>query len=346
MYAVYHGPKGLKRDRRARARAHARCSPRGLDEARAASCGTTQFFDTRRASTASAAQVGAWLAAAEAKRINLRRIDERTRRHRARRDDARAEDVARPSSTCSRRRDARVSDAAPRGAGRRRRIPRTLCAHERVPHAPGLQHAPLRDGDAALHAPARGARSVAHALDDPARLLHDEAERDRGDDADDLAGVRPAAPVRAAPRRPRLRADLQELESDAAEITGFAGVSLQPNAGSQGEYAGLLVIRAYHESRGQGAPQRLPDPVVRARHQPGLRGDGRLPRRRRRSATTSGNVDLADLRGARRTSTRDGARGADGHLPVDARRVRGGDQGDLRRSSTSTAARCTWTAPT
>ncbi len=37
-----------------------------------------------------------------------------------------------------------------------------------------------------------------------------------------------------------------------AEITGFAGVSLQPNAGSQGEYAGLLVIRQYHQSRGQG----------------------------------------------------------------------------------------------
>jgi len=39
------------------------------------------------------------------------------------------------------------------------------------------------------------------------------------------------------------------LERALAEITGFAGVSLQPNAGSQGEYAGLLVIRAYHASR-------------------------------------------------------------------------------------------------
>ena len=41
------------------------------------------------------------------------------------------------------------------------------------------------------------------------------------------------------------------LERALAEITGFAAVSLQPNAGSQGEYAGLLVIRAYHASRGQ-----------------------------------------------------------------------------------------------
>jgi glycine dehydrogenase len=44
----------------------------------------------------------------------------------------------------------------------------------------------------------------------------------------------------------------RDLESWLAEITGFAAVSLQPNAGSQGEYAGLLVIRAYHESRGEG----------------------------------------------------------------------------------------------
>ncbi|WP_375765897.1 aminomethyl-transferring glycine dehydrogenase [Archangium gephyra] len=43
-----------------------------------------------------------------------------------------------------------------------------------------------------------------------------------------------------------------QLEQMLASITGFAGVSLQPNAGSQGEYAGLLVIRAYHQHRGQG----------------------------------------------------------------------------------------------
>lgn len=41
----------------------------------------------------------------------------------------------------------------------------------------------------------------------------------------------------------------EQLEHWLAEITGFAGISLQPNAGSQGEYAGLLVIRQYHESR-------------------------------------------------------------------------------------------------
>ena len=44
----------------------------------------------------------------------------------------------------------------------------------------------------------------------------------------------------------------QQLEQWLAEITGFAGISLQPNAGSQGEYAGLQVIRKYHETRGEG----------------------------------------------------------------------------------------------
>ena len=43
----------------------------------------------------------------------------------------------------------------------------------------------------------------------------------------------------------------QQLESWLADITGFAAISLQPNAGSQGEYAGLMVIRAYHRHRGE-----------------------------------------------------------------------------------------------
>jgi glycine dehydrogenase len=41
-----------------------------------------------------------------------------------------------------------------------------------------------------------------------------------------------------------------DLEQWLAEVTGFAAISLQPNSGSQGEYAGLLVIQAYHKSRG------------------------------------------------------------------------------------------------
>ena len=65
----------------------------------------------------------------------------------------------------------------------------------------------------------------------------------------EFAKLHPFAPVRQAQGYQQL---FNELETWLAEITGFAGVSLQPNAGSQGEYAGLLVIRKWHENRGQG----------------------------------------------------------------------------------------------
>jgi glycine dehydrogenase len=65
----------------------------------------------------------------------------------------------------------------------------------------------------------------------------------------EFANIHPFAPLSQTRGYQQL---FDELESWLAEATGFAGVSLQPNAGSQGEYAGLLVIRAYHESRGEG----------------------------------------------------------------------------------------------
>lgn len=62
-----------------------------------------------------------------------------------------------------------------------------------------------------------------------------------------FGGLHPFAPLEQARGYQAL---FKRLEAWLAEITGFAAVSLQPNAGSQGEYAGLLVIRAYHRSRG------------------------------------------------------------------------------------------------
>jgi len=44
---------------------------------------------------------------------------------------------------------------------------------------------------------------------------------------------------------------IRQLEKDLCEVTGFAGISFMPNSGASGEYAGLMVIRAYHESRGE-----------------------------------------------------------------------------------------------
>jgi len=64
----------------------------------------------------------------------------------------------------------------------------------------------------------------------------------------EFSKLHPFAPVTQARGYQLL---FQQLEAWLAEITGFAAVSLQPNAGSQGEYAGLLVIKQFHESRGE-----------------------------------------------------------------------------------------------
>jgi glycine dehydrogenase len=64
-----------------------------------------------------------------------------------------------------------------------------------------------------------------------------------------FAKLHPFAPVEQAAGYAEL---FRTLEAWLAEITGFDRVSLQPNAGSQGEFAGLAVIRAYHAARGQG----------------------------------------------------------------------------------------------
>ncbi|PYO69169.1 MAG: glycine dehydrogenase (aminomethyl-transferring) [Gemmatimonadetes bacterium] len=87
----------------------------------------------------------------------------------------------------------------------------------------------------------------------------------------------------------------RQLEDMLAEITGFAKVSLQPNAGSQGEFTGLLVIRAYHRSRGE--PHRTTCLIPTSAH-------GTNPASAVMAGLTvvpvqtdaSGVIDLADLR--------------------------------------------------
>ncbi|MCH7872297.1 MAG: aminomethyl-transferring glycine dehydrogenase, partial [Planctomycetes bacterium] len=64
----------------------------------------------------------------------------------------------------------------------------------------------------------------------------------------EFANIHPYAPADQTAGYAEL---YEQLERWLAEMTGFAAVSLQPNSGAQGEYAGLLAIRAFHESRGQ-----------------------------------------------------------------------------------------------
>jgi len=64
-----------------------------------------------------------------------------------------------------------------------------------------------------------------------------------------FCAIHPLAP---AAQTQGYRQLIQELEAMLAECTGYDAVSLQPNSGAQGEYAGLLAIRAYHRARGEG----------------------------------------------------------------------------------------------
>jgi glycine dehydrogenase len=87
----------------------------------------------------------------------------------------------------------------------------------------------------------------------------------------------------------------RELEAWLCEITGFAAISLQPNAGSQGEYAGLLAIRAYHAARGQGHRDICLIPTSAHGTNPAsavMCGFTVVPV----ACDQNGNIDLADLR--------------------------------------------------
>ena len=86
-----------------------------------------------------------------------------------------------------------------------------------------------------------------------------------------------------------------QLATWLAEITGFAAVSLQPNAGSQGEYAGLLAIHAYHESRGEAHRKVCLIPQSAHGTNPAsavMAGFKVVPV----ATSKEGDVDLADLR--------------------------------------------------
>jgi glycine dehydrogenase len=108
----------------------------------------------------------------------------------------------------------------------------------------------------------------------------------------EFGGLHPFAPADQAQGYARLLAD---LEGWLAEITGFAAVSLQPNAGSQGEYAGLLTIRAYHHSRGDGGRDVCLIPVSAHGTNPAtavMAGFKVVPV----ACDDHGNVEIADLK--------------------------------------------------
>ncbi len=137
----------------------------------------------------------------------------------------------------------------------------------------------------------------------------------------EFAAVHPFAPVDQARGYAEL---IGQLEAWLAEVTGYDAVSLQPNAGSQGELAGLLAIRAYHRANGAGDARPTVCLIPSSAH-----GTNAA------SAVMAG-MRVVVVRTAERGQRRHGrparqGRGAPrrpgrdhGHLPVDARRLRAG----------------------
>ena len=108
----------------------------------------------------------------------------------------------------------------------------------------------------------------------------------------ELSRLHPFAPLRQTRGWQTL---FQQLEEWLAEITGFAAVSLQPNAGSQGEYTGLLVIRAWHLNRREGHRDICLIPTSAHGTNPASAVMAGL-KVMAVACDNEGNIDLADLR--------------------------------------------------
>ncbi len=232
MYAVYHGPDGL---RAIAERVHARTAEVA---ARVPGVVHPTFFDTLAVRVDDADAV---LARARAVGINLRPIDDETVGIAL--DETTTEEVVE-----------RVVGLFAAGAGQ---------------PPVGVPDALRRTSDILVHPVFRTYHSESQML----RYLRTLADRDLALDRTmiplgsctmklnatvemmpitwpEFANMHPFAPADQAEGYAELFA---ELEAALCEITGYDAVSLQPNAGSQGEFAGLLAIRGYHESRGQHA---------------------------------------------------------------------------------------------
>jgi glycine dehydrogenase len=249
MYAVYHGPRGLRaiaeRIHKLAATLATGVGKMGFRVAHA------RFFDTIRVD-AEPSDVTRWLAAARDRKINLRRLS------------GSSITVALDEATSATDVDALLAVFAPKG-----QTPPPSCetlSREAAPALGGLERKtsylthPVFNTHHSETEMLRYMRmlesrdlSLAHAmiplgsctmkLNATVEMMPITWPR--------FARIHPFAPIEQAQG---YQVIIKQLEAMLAEITGFPAVSLQPNSGAQGELAGLLVIRKYHESR--GAPER------------------------------------------------------------------------------------------
>ncbi|MFP3907297.1 MAG: aminomethyl-transferring glycine dehydrogenase [Acidimicrobiales bacterium] len=243
-YAVYHGPEGLGEIAR-RVNRLAIDLSEGLGAA-GVSTAHASFFDTVVAVVPG--QSDAVVSAAEAERINLRRLD--GDRVGITVDETSTDDLVATLVELVAGVAGHGSPGASVTVGRQRSIPTDLertsgFLEHPVFHRHRSETAMLRylrrlaDRDLALDRTSIPLGSCTMKLNATAEMVPITWP--------ELAEIHPFAPLDQVEGYRRIIAD---LEGWLAEITGYDAVSMQPNAGSQGEYAGLLAIRAYHRSRG------------------------------------------------------------------------------------------------
>jgi glycine dehydrogenase len=245
MYAVYHGPKGL---RAIAEKVHAAaCTLRDAITRVGVRVAHNAFFDTLRIE-GSEKDVTSWVAAAEKRRINIRRISP-TAVTVALDETVTFKDVAELSDVFAEGRHADLAETVAEVTGRA--IGRALERRSKyLEHAVFNSHHSETEMLRYMRKLESRDLSLAHSmipLGSCTMKLNATAEMMPITDAH-WNRLHPFAPTSQAKGYAQL---FGELEKALAEITGFPAISLQPNAGAQGEYAGLLVIKKHHETKGQ-----------------------------------------------------------------------------------------------
>ncbi len=239
MYAVYHGPEGLTRIAR---RTH-RLAAILADALRGVGVEVGDgFFDTLHVTGVDAAEIHLY---ASHQRINLRKIDANSVGISLDETATRADVVA-----LARIFGAQIDDIDALDANATDVLPATLRRKSGF-----LQH-PVFNTHHSEHELLRYMRALADkdlAMDRTMIPLGSCTMKLNGTAEmipvtwPEFGNIHPLAPAAQATGYKQL---IDELEAMLVECTGYDAVSLQPNSGAQGEYAGLLAIRAYHRSRG------------------------------------------------------------------------------------------------
>ncbi|MDP9000755.1 MAG: aminomethyl-transferring glycine dehydrogenase [Myxococcota bacterium] len=247
MYAVYHGPQGVRAIAEG-VHGVAAALANGLRKL-GVRVAHERFFDTLRVE-GEPQRVTAWLLAARARRINLRRIDDRSIGI-ALDETVSPADVdtllavfndGHPTAfTC----EALAQDASPAISDFARKSPYlthpVFNTHHSETEMLRYMHS-LQERDLSLVHSMIPLGSCTMKLNATAEMMPVTWAR--------FARVHPFAPTEQARGYQTIT---KQLEAMLVELTGFSAVSLQPNSGAQGELAGLLVIRKHHQERGHAA---------------------------------------------------------------------------------------------